>query len=65
MGPKPEKFGDQITADHLVKIGESHSGSDEERVALVVTDRATGFLGVYPAQRKSGDETEKGFRHFQ
>ena len=44
LGQKPEAFGDQCTADHIAKTAEHHFGINDERVALVITDRASGFL---------------------
>ena len=34
-------------------------------MALIVIDRATGFLAAYPSERKSGEATEAAFRHYQ
>ena len=65
FGPRPEQFGDQVTADHIVKTNEYHFGSGDERVALVIADRATGFLGGYPSESKTGEQTEMAFKHFQ
>ena len=45
---KPEQFGDQTTADHLITRDELDKGSDGQETAVVVMDRFTGWCDCYP-----------------
>ena len=60
----PKKFGDLITADHIVIGDELAHSSLGDVTALVCFDRSTSALGVYPAPRRTSDETLKGFQAF-
>ena len=51
-----KKFGDSITADHLIAQNELSRGITGDRDALVIKDRATGWLACYPVPDKSADE---------
>ncbi len=46
----PAMFGDQFSADHLIKNDDGEEGSDipVDRVALVMLDRATGWIAILP-----------------
>ena len=67
--PPPRKFGDQVTGDHFIKNG---SGSVEEEdpnfpsdtVAVVLFDRATRWLAVYPKSTKTTYHAIQALQHF-
>ena len=63
-GPIPEEFADQITADHIVTLDTKDRALYGERHALVIKDRATGFLMCYPAAAKNYDEARQALTHF-
>ena len=63
-GESAEVFGERITADHLICGDEPSRGVDDEKVALVLLDRATRWVEVYPAARKSTQETMQALRNF-
>ena len=44
LGPPPEHFGEQVTADHIVIMNESAFCRNSERDALVVMGRATKWI---------------------
>ena len=46
----PEKLGAQVTADRLIKNddGEEDDGGPVDTVAVVLPDRGTGWIDVYP-----------------
>ena len=46
--PKPTRFGQAMTADHLVAQSEKSQGLTGEADALVVFDRGTKWLDCYP-----------------
>ena len=60
---KPTKFGDLITADHVIfnARDESH---DKRRVLLTVYDRATSWIEAIPAPTKSTATTTLGLKDF-
>ena len=59
-----KKFGDHLTADHLITSDDREIGIDQSRVALVVRDVATDFRYVYPAARKTSHHCVMAFKHF-
>ena len=59
-----KKFGDHLTADHLITSDDREIGIDQSRVALVVRDVATDFRYVYPAARKTSHQCVMAFKHF-
>jgi hypothetical protein len=59
-----EKFGDLITADHLVLHRDNEQEIDDARLALVVKDVATDFVFCYPSGRKTKDECYAALTHF-
>ena len=61
--PRPEIFGDLITADHKVLSEESESRNNH-RYAVVVQDLATQWLQSYPCKAKSFQETSKNLMKF-
>ena len=46
--PKPEKFADQLVADHKI-ITEEDQSRNQDKVACIIQDRATSWLKAYPA----------------
>ena len=59
-----KKFGDHLTADHLITSDDREIGIDQSRVALVVRDVATDFRSVYPAARKTSHQCVMAFQNF-
>ena len=59
-----KKFGDHLTADHLITSDDREIGIDQSRAALVVRDVATDFRYVYPAARKTSHQCVMAFKHF-
>ena len=67
IGPTiPVRFGAQVTADHLIKNddGEEDDGIPIDTVAVVLLDRGTGWIDVYPKGSKSTEHTVEVFQHF-
>ena len=60
---KPEKFGEAITADHMI-AGRDESSYKGDTVTCVILDRGTGWLQAFPAKAKSAAETKKAFMRF-
>jgi hypothetical protein len=59
---RPTKFGDEITLDHVVTVHPEAASFDGMADALVVRDRATGWVEFYPIPSKSTDDTAKALR---
>ena len=57
-----EAFLDRISVDHL--FATNQTGDAGERVALVVVDRFSGLLGIFPDEVKSAEAVEDALRHF-
>ena len=51
-----KKFGDSITADHLIAQNDLSRGITGDRDALVIKDRAAGWIACYPVPDKGADE---------
>jgi hypothetical protein len=64
-GEMPKKFGEQVTADHIVLNGEDNIGFDLEEAELSMYDRGTKWLDVYPVADKSTAEALDAFNQFQ
>ena len=77
MGEKPKKFGDQITADHLVRqrtklkkdpdtgetiVEDSDWMPKTAKFGVVMYDRATGWLSLYPTATKGKEDTVQAFQ---
>ena len=58
------KFGELITADHIVLGSEADHSRLGDTAALVCYDRGTDDIACYPAPTKSGDDTLRGFQEF-
>ena len=61
--PEPKVFGDAITADHKI-LNEDEASRDEDKVACIIQDKATYFIGAYPSKSKSTRHTKKSFQRF-
>ena len=59
-----DKFGDHITADHLILRDDEEEAIDGSRNALVVKDIATDFRCVYPSARKTTRDCVLALKHF-
>ena len=74
LGERPKEFGDQITADHIVVSSEASVGigfvagneglTENQTCALVIKDRATGWIGCYPLPNKSAESARNSFVDF-
>ena len=64
LGPVPESFGDQVTADHIVSRSEASQGLTGEKNALVLLDRATGYIECFPLGTKSSGDAWDAFNEF-
>jgi hypothetical protein len=62
-GEVPKVFGDKGTADHMI-MGKDEQPVGKHTVALVVLDRATRFMGAYPAVTNSTQTTVAGLQSF-
>jgi len=61
--PLPTRFGQLITADHMV-MGPTDAGLRGERTALVVLDRGTGWLSCYPLPDKTSEAALAALQDF-
>ncbi len=61
----PVKLGAQVAADHLIRKddGEEDDGIPTDTVAVVLLDRGTGWIDVYPKGYKSTEHTVEAFQH--
>ncbi len=55
--PKPLKFGDTITADHL-SCGKRDQSQRGDRFALGVSDRYSGWIDCFPIPHKDADSVK-------
>ena len=53
---EPKKFGDLVNMDHIIAHSEESAGLTGELYALLVVDRYSGYLDVYPRSTKSADD---------
>ena len=60
--PEPKKFGDQLTADHIILSAEEASRRGYQ-VTLTILDRATRWLRCYGCKSKSADSVVECFQH--
>ena len=61
--PCTEKFGDLITADHMV-LSEKCESRNNHRFAIVVQDLATHWIQSYPCKTKTSQETQRSLQKF-
>jgi len=64
IGPRPTKFGEEITADHIIAESVVSQGMGGHREALVIMDRATRWIDCYPLKTKSWEDAHKSFVDF-
>ena len=67
----PDKFGQQVTADHIFPTKEDIAGSDffissdeselEASAYVMIYDRGTGWLAIEPQASKSAEDTTQAF----
>ena len=61
----PMKLGAHFAADRLIKNDDGEGDDDipADTVAVVLLDRGTGWLDVYPRASKSTEHTVEAFQH--
>ena len=57
-------FGQCVTADHILAHGRMSHGAGGQTDALVVLNRATGWLNCFPLGSKSADDTVMALLEF-
>ena len=64
---KPKKFGDLVSSDSIFVIKRSSTSSARhgDTTALVVRDKATGWLAAYPAKRKAAEDIKVAVNDFK
>ena len=62
----PKAFGDLMTSDPIFAIKRSSTSPAKvhDTIALVVRDKATGWIGAYPAKRKSTEDVTEAVHSF-
>ena len=60
----PAKFGDQITAYHIIAYSDRSMGVTGDCAAVVFGDRATGWFECFPIAGKTTVDTSNALRHF-
>ena len=65
----PGKFGEQVTGDHLIRNGRGEVGEEDPNfpngtVEVVLYDRGTQWLAVYPKTTKTTYHTIEAMQHF-
>ena len=61
--PRPENFGDLITADHKV-LSDNCESRNNHRYAVVVQDLATQWIQAYPCKTKTSQEIQRSLQIF-
>ena len=63
----PKAFGDLITSDSVfaIKRNSTSPAKLNDTTALVVRDKATGWIGAYPAKRKSAEAITEAVNNFK
>ena len=61
--PRPENFGDLITADHKI-LSEGCESRNNHRYAVVVQDLATQWIHSYPCKTETSQETQRSLQKF-
>ena len=59
--PRPENFGNLITADHKV-LSDNCESRNNHRYAVVVQDLATQWIQAYPCKPKTSQETQRSLQ---
>ena len=55
LGPPPENFGDQVTADSLFAADAESVGLDDDSCALLRLDRGTEYIDAFPMADKTAE----------
>lgn len=61
--PEPKEFADAITVDHKI-LNEENESRSNDRVALIVVDRATRWFQGYAAKTKEASEVIRDLQRF-
>ena len=63
----PKVFGDLVTSDSIFAIKRSSTSTARfnDTTALVVRDKATGWVGAYPSKRKSAGDILEAVNTFK
>ena len=63
----PKHFGDLVTSDSIfvIKRNSQSIARHGDTTALVVRDKATGWVGAYPSKRKSAEEVQEAVNTFK
>ena len=64
IGPPPEHFGEQVTADHIISRSKWSEGITGDLDAVLIYDRATRWVDSYPVRSKSADDAYNRFQDF-
>ena len=60
----PERFGDEVTADHIIVRAAHSQGIHGEQTCLVIADRATGYWDAFPLVDKTAASALWGINEF-
>ena len=60
----PTQFGDIVTSDHMITQSQQDQGTRGETTCMVMLDRATSFIGVYPLASKTAEDAREALGHF-
>ena len=63
-GCLPTRFGESLSADHLVSHSEKSQSLLGDENAVVIFDRYSSWKGIYPVPSKSGDDSFTSLQHF-
>ena len=61
----PRKFGDLVTADHLISKSDTDLGTHESKVAMVMLDHATNWTRIFPGAAKAADLAKRAIEDFK
>ena len=61
---KPNKFGDQVTGDHLISKAENSRGFDGATAAMVLYDLGTKWTQCEPTCERNASSAEEALRDF-
>ena len=64
LGPKPEKFGDELCGDTLMAYTNESWGLEGEEFGVVLFDRGAKYYGGYPVGTKTAVDAEESIKHF-
>ena len=59
-----EKFGDLVCADHIISMSEAAAGLTGEKDALLIVDKHSGYLDVFPLMTKSAVYASSAFLEY-